>query len=96
MQAHQIELLDSMRGLMRAGGAQTGASINLTEGTSSGGWLHASIAIHHQGEMLTWYAMASPDGNDYPGATDTHYVTLSEMHEALIEWIVTHRKQDAA
>jgi hypothetical protein len=97
MTPNQHELLASIQGLARSGAMQTDASIHYNEATSSRGWVHINVTAHQHGSIvLSLYAGVSPDGNDTPSLVDHAASTLADVRDQLVEFITTHRKQEAA
>ncbi len=93
MQAHQIELLDSIRGLARAIYAETGQYTTYTEGYHSGGSdrLAADVSIQsatNPDEFEFFRAAQHPS----PGYSKT----FEQMRDDLADWLVAHRKQQEA
>lgn len=91
MQAHQIELLDSIRGLARTIYAETGQYTTYEEDYHTGDHVWASVAIQRADdtrEFTIFRAACRPS----PG----YSTTFDQIHEDLIDWIVAHRKQEKA
>ena len=96
MNAEQIQTLDSIRSLCRAGAGITGERMGYNESTSGKGWTHITVTIHqHNGDLTAWYVQIDPEGRDGSTIGGNLHIALDELHERLIEHIAKNRREAA-